>query len=163
MISSAVSATHTVRLGGTAEAHTYDSPATAIAAPGGARKTVLSPLYEGGTTYGHQGTRPRHEDHDDRPARREDHHDHPRRQPVTAATVDLTAVERDIAAVLVAHGLTGHDTVNVAAYEIEQAGQTAGITVTAYAYTAPAGVPAPRPADDGSPLMALAEQLEAVS
>lgn len=82
---------------------------------------------------------------------------------MTAPTIDLTAVERDIAAVLVAHGLTGHDTVNVAAYEIEQAGQTAGITVTAYAYTPPAGVPAPRPADDDSPLTALAEQLEAVS
>ncbi len=76
--------------------------------------------------------------------------------------VDLAQVERDIAAVLVAHGLTTHDTVQVAAYEIEQAGQTAGVTVTAYAYTPPAGVPAPRPADD-SPLTALAEQLEAVS
>lgn len=76
--------------------------------------------------------------------------------------VDLAQIERDIAAVLVAHGLTTHDTVQVAAYEIEQAGRTAGITVTAYAYTPPAGVPAPRP-PEGSPLTALAEQLEAVS
>lgn len=81
---------------------------------------------------------------------------------MTAPAVDLTAVERDIAAVLIAHGLTGHDTVQVAAYEIEQAGHTAGITVTAYAYTPPAGVPSPRPAS-GSPLTALAARLEAVS
>ncbi|MEV4672787.1 hypothetical protein AB0K34_14115 [Actinomadura sp. NPDC049382] len=76
-----------------------------------------------------------------------------------AETVDLAQVERDIAAVLVAHGLTTHDTVQVAAYPIEQAGTTAGVTVTAYAYTPPAGVPAPRPADEPHPFTAIIEQL----
>lgn len=84
---------------------------------------------------------------------------------MTAPTepVNLAQVERDIAAVLVAHGLTTHDTVQVAAYPIEQAGQTAGITVTAYAYTPPAGVPAPRPVEP-HPFTAITQQLtEAVS
>lgn len=76
--------------------------------------------------------------------------------------VDLAAVERDIAAVLVAHGLAAHDRGQVAAYPIEQAGHTTGVTITAYAYTPPAGVPAPRPASD-SPFMALAARLEVAS
>jgi hypothetical protein len=116
--------------------------------------------------YGDQGTRPRHADDDDRPARREDHHDHPQGRwfPVTAPTVEqvnLTAVEHDIAAVLVAHGLADHDTIQVAAYPIEQGGHTAGYSITALAYTRPAGLPTTRPA--GDPFAATTKRLEAAS
>lgn len=63
---------------------------------------------------------------------------------MTTPAVDLRAVEQDIAAVLAAHGLGGHDTVQVAAYEVEQGGQTAGITVNVLAYTRPTAPPTER-------------------
>ena len=75
-------------------------------------------------------------------------------------SVDLRALERDIVALFVKHGLGFHDTVQVAAYKIEQAGQTAGITVDAWAYTCPEGLPTERP-EEPSPLSELADQLAA--
>jgi hypothetical protein len=117
------------------------------------------------TTYGSQGTRPRHEVDNDRPARREDHHDRPQGRrwfPVTAPTVvDLAAVERDIAAVLVRHGLADHDTIQVSARLIEQGGELAGVTIDALAYTRPAGLPTTRPITD--PFAATTKRLEATA
>jgi hypothetical protein len=79
---------------------------------------------------------------------------------MTAPTgVDLRALERDLAVVLMAHGLADHDTVQVAAYGIEQGGHTAGVTVSAYAYTRPAGLPTEAP--QGDPFRELADQLAA--
>ena len=50
---------------------------------------------------------------------------------------NLAAIERDVAAVLVRHGLAGHESLHIAAYEITQGGQPAGVTITAQAYTRP--------------------------
>lgn len=65
-----------------------------------------------------------------------DHVDAPER-----TRVNLAQLERDIAAVLVAHGLTDLDTVSVSAYEITQGDAYAGVTVSAYAYERPAHLP----------------------
>lgn len=75
---------------------------------------------------------------------------------------DLAAVERDLAAVLAAHGLTG-DTVNIAVYPINQADTAAGWSVTGMVYTPPPAVPAPRREPAVSPLAVLADQVEAMS
>lgn len=70
---------------------------------------------------------------------------------------DLAAVERDIAAVLVAHGLAAHDTVQVSARLIEQGGIVAGVTIDALAYTRPTGLPTEEPAAD--PFAELTDRL----
>lgn len=75
--------------------------------------------------------------------------------------VDLSAVERDIAKVLVAHGLAGHDTIQVAVYPIIQGGRTAGVSITGMAYTRPAGLPTEQPAT--APFTEMADEMEAVS
>lgn len=76
--------------------------------------------------------------------------------PAAGERVNLPAFERDLAAVFTAHGLTGQ----VTAREIEQAGHVAGVTVSAFAYTPPPGVPAPRPETAPAP---FAEDLEVAS
>ncbi|TYK45116.1 hypothetical protein [Actinomadura decatromicini] len=78
---------------------------------------------------------------------------------VPGPAVDLRAVEQDIAAVLLAYGLGGHNTVQVAASEIEQGGHIAGLTVSALAYTRPPGLPTEEPERD--PFGPLADQLTA--
>lgn len=63
---------------GMAEATTHESPASAIPAPGGASKTAPSTTsMKEATTYGHQDTDRRQEDHHDRAPRREDRDDRP--------------------------------------------------------------------------------------
>lgn len=75
--------------------------------------------------------------------------------------VDLAAVERDLVAVLTAHGITG-DTIQLAVYPIEQAGETVGVSISGFAYTRPPGLPTTKPATP-DPFTAMAEDLEAVS
>lgn len=75
----------------------------------------------------------------------------------TALAVDVTAIERDIAALLAAHGL-GHHGIQVSVAEIVQAGQTAGVSITGMAYTPPPGVPTQRP--DRDLLGEIAEDVE---
>lgn len=86
--------THTPNGGGAAEAPNVKMPRPVCHHRDGASKTARSniPMKED-QIYGSQGTRPRHEDHDDHPARWEDHHDHPQgRREVTAATRLAAAV-----------------------------------------------------------------------
>jgi hypothetical protein len=77
------------------------------------------------------------------------------------AGVDLAQLERDIAAVLVAHGLTDLDTVSVTAHEIVHGDAYAGVTVSAYAYERPAHLPpAAECADDTRhPFAEMADRL----
>ncbi|MEV4672146.1 hypothetical protein AB0K34_10890 [Actinomadura sp. NPDC049382] len=55
--------------------------------------------------------------------------------------VDLDALRRDLTAVLVAHGLTGLDSVSLDVHEIIQGDAFAGVTVSAHAYQRPAHLP----------------------
>lgn len=157
-----------------------ENPASAIAAPGGARRTVIS------STKEHQSHGERYQPRAgfDGPQerQRQAHRPHARdvgeagqglpgagegREEVTALApepilVDLDAVEAEISAVFTRHGLAGLNHVTANVRFVNHGGALAGVTVTASAYTRPAGLPSAQPSDC-DPFAELAEKLEVAS
>jgi hypothetical protein len=81
---------------------------------------------------------------------------------MTTPTPNLLAFELDLAAVFTAHGFDPH-TVQISAAPMYHGDELAGVTVSAFSYVRPEGVPAPRPEAAGDPFAAAAEQVEATA